>query len=106
MRSRSRCVYLKIIRGESCLLGDACKHPAPQLFPVVESEHHIGPSFALQRSMRARLSLDDPPDAKECSQNAASAGRGPLSHELRYDCEDILDLRQRLSMLQPFRQDM
>lgn len=66
---------LKILGPQAGALCDAREHLGSDLIAIVEREDDVGPTRALQRSMRPTLTLDAPSDPKERAKHYGGTSR-------------------------------
>src|SRR5437773_1611247 len=64
-------------------LRDACQHPRPDLFLIMERKHVVRPAGSLERAVGARLPLDRPADAQQCREDPGCASGRPVPHEVQ-----------------------
>src|SRR4051812_26548031 len=62
------------------MLGNSRQHLRPNFVAVMKRENKIRPTFAGQRSMRARLAFELPPDTEQGGENTTCLSRRPLAH--------------------------
>ena len=66
--------------SEASAARDTCQHSRADLLGIMEREDNVRPALARERLVRARLTLDAPPDSKQRGQDPPGLGRWPLTH--------------------------
>jgi hypothetical protein len=88
MRSRwadnaTRGLESKIFETQAGVLGNPGEHSAAKFIVIVKGKHEIRPALSRQRSVRAGLAFQSPPNSEEGGEHTTSFRGRPGAHAAR-----------------------